>query len=329
MRSRSVLGFILLIILITLPSCDGCSDKNPASGSATLSLNIKMPESYSKKSAVSGSNAMVSGVTGIKVTLNSPGKETIVVDVPVDTGKTAVSIIPGTWTISVVVTTEEGLTFTGSTIIDIVSGQIKEATVPVDVNRSPVIERMWADSTSLFPGESTTVHVRATDKDGDSLSYSCGGPDFTWTAPATPGDHRVSCSIDDGHGGIATSSTVIEVKGTTESFSGTMSGGGAIYLSLTGTITGNWLPDGIFTINMNGTWSTTGPPESTFTGTISGTDSGGGTFSGTISGTWSGGNWSANISGTKTGGTFTGTMNGTYTGVGVGGTFTGSGSGTW
>lgn len=258
MRSRSVLGFILLIILITMPSCDGCSDKNPASGSATLSLNIKMSEGYLQKYATSKKlNEMVTvpGVTGIKVTLMSAGKEPIVLDVPLDTGRASVSVSPGTWTISVVVTTDEGLTFTGSIIIDIASGQIKEATIPVDVNRPPVIERMWADSTSLYPGESTTVHIRATDRDGDPLSYSCGGPDFTWTAPAVSESHTVSCTIDDGHGGIATSSIVIEVANRNPVITGMSPPEGTIFYCGNPTISVSaYDPDG-HTLNYQ--WSAT------------------------------------------------------------------------
>lgn len=208
---RTFIFLLSTFCLILMYSCEGCSDKNPASpsNSANLNLIIRMPESYSKKS---NEMVTVTGVTGIKVTLTSQGKETITVDVPLDTGRASVSVSPGTWTISVVVTTNDGLTFTGSNTINIAIGEVKDVTVSVDVNRPPVIERMWADSTSLRPGESTTVHIRATDRDGDSLSYSCGGPDFTWTAPATSGDHRVSCRVDDGHGGITDASIIINVQ---------------------------------------------------------------------------------------------------------------------
>lgn len=258
---RTLILLLSTSLTLLIYGCEGCSDKNPASpsGSANLNLVIKMPETYIQRHTAPNkkSNAAVTvpGVTGIRVTLTAPGETTITVDVPLDTGRASIPVSPATWTISVVVTTDEGLTFTGSTTVNVAPGEIKDVTITVDVNRPPVIERMWADSTSLRPQESTAVHVRATDRDGDALSYSCGGPDFTWTAPSTPGSYTVSCTVSDGHGGTATASVTITVANRNPVITGMSPPAGTDFSCSNATITVSANdPDGD---PLNYQWSTT------------------------------------------------------------------------
>jgi outer membrane protein OmpA-like peptidoglycan-associated protein len=70
-------------------------------------------------------------------------------------------------------------------------------------------------------GKTTTVNADAQDPDGDPLTYQWTAPSgtfgnarsrqTTWTAPLTPGPVRLTTSVDDGHGGLVTAGTTIEV----------------------------------------------------------------------------------------------------------------------
>src|SRR5579872_127276 len=79
-----------------------------------------------------------------------------------------------------------------------------------------------ADRTSVFAGERVHISCKASDPDGDPLSYSwhanagritANGPegDFDTTGLA-PGNYSVTTRVDDGRGGAAEATTVVEVK---------------------------------------------------------------------------------------------------------------------
>ena len=61
---------------------------------------------------------------------------------------------------------------------------------------------------------------RLPDADGDTLTYTWtasdgkvkgSGASVTWTAPKTPGDYTVTCTVSDGRGGLGTEDIVLTV----------------------------------------------------------------------------------------------------------------------
>jgi len=80
-------------------------------------------------------------------------------------------------------------------------------------NSTPSISSVITDSLCIYPYNSTLVTCKAIDDDGDLLSYnwqktggtiSGTGSNIIWTAPSTPGTYTITCTIDDGFGGIST-----------------------------------------------------------------------------------------------------------------------------
>jgi outer membrane protein OmpA-like peptidoglycan-associated protein len=94
------------------------------------------------------------------------------------------------------------------------------AAAPPRANRPPTV-RASCDPCTVEVGKTTTVNADAQDPDGDPLTYQWTAPSgtfgnarsrqTTWTAPLTPGPVRLTTSVDDGHGGLVTSGTTIEV----------------------------------------------------------------------------------------------------------------------
>ncbi len=90
-------------------------------------------------------------------------------------------------------------------------------------NRPPVINSLKANPASVQTGGSSTVTVRASDPDGDRLSYTWranGGtitpsprnrPSITWTAPRRPGTYTITVTVRDNRGGLARRSVRITV----------------------------------------------------------------------------------------------------------------------
>jgi hypothetical protein len=98
------------------------------------------------------------------------------------------------------------------------SADIRVETKP---NRPPTIA-CSADRSSVFAGERVHISCKASDPDGDPLSYgwhanagriTASGPegDFDTTGLA-PANYSVTARVDDGHGGAAEATTGVEVK---------------------------------------------------------------------------------------------------------------------
>ncbi len=93
-------------------------------------------------------------------------------------------------------------------------GGIAAETIALTVfaNHVPKIERLSADPPIVELGGTTVVTCQASDEDGDALSYQWEadagtfngqGSEVSWTAPALPGHHVLSCLVDDGAGASA------------------------------------------------------------------------------------------------------------------------------
>ena len=87
-------------------------------------------------------------------------------------------------------------------------------------NSDPVIDGLYAGSSSLFTGQSSAVAVVASDPDGDNLEYqwlvsegdiSGEGSQITWTAPTTSGAYTISVKVTDGRGGESTMTLTLGV----------------------------------------------------------------------------------------------------------------------
>ncbi len=81
-------------------------------------------------------------------------------------------------------------------------------------NRPPVILRIYALDSDLYPGDTTTVAVEAEDPDGDLLSYqwtstggtllgSAQGARSVWRAPEQAGSYRLGVTVRDENGAQA------------------------------------------------------------------------------------------------------------------------------
>jgi len=98
-----------------------------------------------------------------------------------------------------------------------------DATVVVTVevgNHAPAIAQIKAEPENLAPGGRGAVVVTASDVDGDKLGYTWtatggtitgSGHLVTWTAPTAEGYYTVSCTVSDGHGGVAQAQVTIGV----------------------------------------------------------------------------------------------------------------------
>ena len=87
-------------------------------------------------------------------------------------------------------------------------------------NSAPVINGLYAESNSLFAGQSSAVVAVASDPDGDNLKYqwlvsegdiSGEGSQITWTAPMTSGAYTISVKVTDGRGGESTMTLTLGV----------------------------------------------------------------------------------------------------------------------
>ncbi|MGQ9853162.1 MAG: Ig-like domain-containing protein [Candidatus Oleimicrobiaceae bacterium] len=89
-------------------------------------------------------------------------------------------------------------------------------------NRPPVILRIYALDSDLYPGDTTTVAVEAEDPDGDLLCYqwtssggtllgSSQGARCLWQAPAQAGSYRLDVTVRDENGAQTTGTLAMVV----------------------------------------------------------------------------------------------------------------------
>ena len=127
-------------------------------------------------------------------------------------------------TVKWVAPVSEGIYIINCTVSD-GQGNLVDATDTVTVVKSinmlPVIQNLSASPRKLNLGSTSNFTSSATDPDNDSLTYhwqasqgsiSGAGNSIYWTAPDTAGNYYISCTVDDGHGGIVTDSIGVEVR---------------------------------------------------------------------------------------------------------------------
>lgn len=90
-------------------------------------------------------------------------------------------------------------------------------------NYPPRIKSLSPKNNLLIPGQTVEIYCTADDKNDDDLLYAwyVNGVNYnsnesiiSWAAPSEIGSYYVTCIVDDGKGGIDSSSTVIEVVAT-------------------------------------------------------------------------------------------------------------------
>ncbi|MFW6150337.1 MAG: PKD domain-containing protein [Chloroflexota bacterium] len=106
---------------------------------------------------------------------------------------------PGSYTVAVTTIDSQGGQTTGQLSVDV-----------VNTNKPPVIEVLKADPSLVCPGDTSTIRCKASDPDGDELTYAwtASGGSITgdgstayWTAPSAGGTYTVTVTVTDGGGG--------------------------------------------------------------------------------------------------------------------------------
>ncbi|MFU8796355.1 MAG: Ig-like domain-containing protein [Dehalococcoidia bacterium] len=114
----------------------------------------------------------------------------------------------GEYAVSVIVTDSRGATASDSVSINVTS------------NRPPGVDSLTADTEWVFPSGSLRVACSASDPDGHELRYewtATGGDvsgtdsEVTWTAPEDLGQHSITVTVTDGHGGSDTETLSVKV----------------------------------------------------------------------------------------------------------------------
>ena len=227
-KSKAVVSGMLLAVLATL--LYGCGS-GPGSGGlerkSGVSLELNWPDGYSINSHTSqlhftSSPKMMTApayVTGCRVTISGADMTPMTLDVPLSTGEVGGAVTPGERRFDVVVDTDIGLTFTGSTRAMLVPGNNSGISIQLAVNAPPT-GTISVSNTSPKIGEAVAVSVAVTDLDisdthtfkwdGGGGSISGSGPSVTWVG-AQPGGYTVSVTVDDGMGGVVTQSVGITI----------------------------------------------------------------------------------------------------------------------
>jgi hypothetical protein len=119
---------------------------------------------------------------------------------------------PGSYNVTVTVTDGRGVEATDY------------VTIPVTINRPPIITSLVADAAWTTPSGNLQVTCNATDPDGDELGYewttdggniSGTGAAVNWTAPQEAGAYNLTVVVTDGWGGEDTKFVTLSVaRGT-------------------------------------------------------------------------------------------------------------------
>ena len=221
-----IIALLLTATLLSACGPAGVDGEGTNSDQSSLSVDLVWPEGFSVDrqtgllSAPSDelSNTAPSYVTAVTLTLVSAGGDTYEFSVPLDTGEVSGTVPPGDYSISVVVNTDIGLTFTGMITKTLVLGFNSGITIDLVVNAPPVIVSLTASTTTPRPDEVVSLAVKAYDSDNEPMTYnwsasggSLGGGDTTATWSATiVGTYTVTVTVVDARGGRATGSIALK-----------------------------------------------------------------------------------------------------------------------
>jgi hypothetical protein len=115
----------------------------------------------------------------------------------------------------------EGLYNIEVIVTDSRGGEVTDyVTIPVKVNRPPIINSLIANADWVAPSGSLQVKCEAEDPDGDEISYewtasggdvSGSGAIVNWTAPGAVGTYTIAVVVTDGYGAEDTLSLTVSV----------------------------------------------------------------------------------------------------------------------
>ncbi len=139
----------------------------------------------------------------------------VTLDVPLSTGEVSGSVTPGERRFDVVVDTQFGVSFTGSTTATLVPGYNSGISVNLSVNSAPELGGITVSVSSPKKRETVTLSVSVTDQDttdiqnitwnGGGGRISGSGSSVKWSADRS-GSYTVTATADDGHGGVVSRS---------------------------------------------------------------------------------------------------------------------------
>jgi hypothetical protein len=229
-KSTAVVSAILLAVVATL--LYGCgSGSGGLEKTSRVSLQLKWPANYSFNSKTSqlsftSSPKMMSApdyVTGCRVTISGADMESITMEVPLSTGQLNGSVTPGERRFDVMVDTQFGISFTGSTTVTLVPGDNGDISVDLSVNSEPIMNGITFSPGSPKKNETVALSVSITDQDItdiQNITWDGGGgrifgsgSSVTWVADRG-GVYTVTVTADDGRGGVVNGNAVITVTNT-------------------------------------------------------------------------------------------------------------------
>ncbi|MBI4827464.1 MAG: hypothetical protein HY804_01415 [Nitrospinae bacterium] len=193
-------------------------------------LDLVWPEGYAfdpQTAALTGRSlphglAAPAYVTQIILRVSGPEMEPLELDVPLDTLRVKATVTAGFRRFDVLVRTNIGVSFTGSTTADILPGSAPVVRIELEVNGPPVIERIDISNTTPKSGEIITISGTASDPDPDDTL------EYRWTGSVQSGEHTfgasgqtvtgaaigggrvdITLTVTDGKGGVATKTVSI------------------------------------------------------------------------------------------------------------------------
>ncbi|MGK7345322.1 MAG: Ig-like domain-containing protein [Candidatus Nitrospinota bacterium M3_3B_026] len=226
-QGAAAVSALVLLLVLSVARCGGTLDQKKegeAGHGDGLSLELSWPEGYSYDRAA-GRLFLPSGqfqksapayVTKVTLRISGDDMEPVVLDVPPDTLRASATLSYGVRRFDLVVETNIGVTFTGSTTLTLAPGVTAVLKISLEINAPPVIKRIDMSNPEPKKGDSITIAAVASDPDPDDVliyKWEGTGPEgekrtfegksFTGEPFEHGGTYRLTLTVSDGHGGVA------------------------------------------------------------------------------------------------------------------------------
>lgn len=181
--------------MVFLVSCGGGSTSGSSDSSNAFTITLNFPDEYTVNRTtgeITGPGCATCGtapdyVTAISVTLSSVGNEDLVYSVDLATGEVSGVVSPGDYIFTVSVSTNIGLSFTGSVSATLAAGTTTEIIIDLSVNAAPTDIVCTASTYAPLIGQTVTITCTGTDPDDDTLTFSYSDG-MGWTATGATGE---------------------------------------------------------------------------------------------------------------------------------------------
>ncbi len=198
---RYLFIIVVVAIMMLVPSCKAMPNHSPV----ITSLRAE-PEAV-----------LLSESCQIECTASDPDGDELSYEWLASEGKIDGSGAMVTWTAP----ESEGLYNIEVIVTDSRGGEVTDyVTIPVKVNRPPIINSLIANADWVAPSGSLQVKCEAEDSDGDEIGYewttsggdiSGSGAVVSWTAPGAVGTYTIAVVVTDSYGAEDTSSLTVSV----------------------------------------------------------------------------------------------------------------------